>query len=128
MPRMKPSRTGVPRAFADHRTVDARAYAARVRDLQQAYGPVPKVALPTLREAALAALELARLGTDLEAARARRRRRDIARLGRRIFMAREQLMRLERRLQELGATKPADPMAAVRDAVAAANQGQGGKP
>jgi hypothetical protein len=37
-------------------------------------------------------------------------------------MLREQLARLERRLEELGATRHADPLRAVRLAVAEANR------
>ena len=86
---------------------------------------MPAIALTTLREAGRAAVELERLGLDLEAARARNRRRDAARIRRQQFMLREQLARLERRLEELSAKRngQSDPLADVRRAVAAkANQ------
>jgi hypothetical protein len=62
------------------------------------------VALPTLREAGSAAVELERLQADLERARARRRQREARSIRRQQFALREQLQRLERRLQELGAS------------------------
>ena len=115
----------IPRGFADHRRVDAKRYRAYCLAIQAAWGPLPAVALPTLREAGRAAVELERLGGDLEAARARARRRDAARIRRQQFMLREQLGRLERRIEEL-ATRPngheRDPLADVKRAVAAARK------
>ena len=62
--------------------------------------------MPTLREAGRVTIELERIGAELEAALARRRRRDVARLRRQRFATSEQLMRLERRLEELAAARP----------------------
>ena len=102
---LRPGKGAVPRAFKDSRRTIARRYREYCLAIQEQWGPLPAVALPTLREAGLLFLELERIAADMEAARARRRRRDIARLGRRQFACREQLMRLERRLQELGGTR-----------------------
>ena len=112
----------IPRGFPDHRKADARRYRAYCVAIQAQWGPLPPVALPTLREAGRAAVELERLGLDLETARGRKRRQDAARIRRQQFMFREQLGRLERRLEEFAPTRQADPLAAVREAVAEANR------
>src|SRR5438093_2827519 len=91
----------IPRGFSDHRRADARRYREYCITVQQQYGPLPAIALPTLREAGRAAVELERLATDLETARTRRRVRDARRIARQQFATREQLQRLERRLEEL---------------------------
>ncbi len=91
----------IPRGFRDHRKADARRYRAYCVAIQAQWGPLPAVALTTLREAGRAAVELERLGLDLETARGRKRRQDAARIRRHQFMLREQLGRLERRLEEL---------------------------
>lgn len=114
----------IPRGFPDHRKADARRYRAYCVAIQAQWGPLPPVALPTLREAGRAVVELERLGLDLETARGRKRRQDAARIRRHQFMLREQLGRLERRLEELAPTrvKQPDPLVAVREAVAEANR------
>ncbi len=114
----------IPRGFPDHRKAVARRYRAYCLAIQAQWGPLPPVALPTLREAGRAAVELERLGFDLETARGRHRRQDAARIRRHQFMFREQLGRLERRLEEFAVTRAgqADPLAAVRQAVAEANR------
>ena len=114
----------IPRGFQDHRKADALRYRAYCLAVQAQWGPLPAVALPTLREAGRAEVELKRLGHDLEAARSRNRRRDATRVRKQQFMLREQLARLERRLEELS-TQPhghGDPLANVRRAVAEANR------
>lgn len=96
----------IPRAFKDHRTHAGRAYRAHLAALIARLGQLPADAAPTLREAGRAAVELERLGQDLETARARHRQRDAARARRAQFMLREQLVRLERRLEELAKDQP----------------------
>jgi hypothetical protein len=81
---------------------------------------LPAIAMSALREAGRAAVELERLGFDLESARRRKRVREARTIRKQQFMLREQLARLERRLEELGATRTADPLRAVRLAVAEA--------
>ncbi len=114
----------IPRAFRDHRSADAKRYRAYCLAILAQHGPLPAVALPTLREAGRTAVELEALGGDLERARARNRRAEASRARRAQFALREQLQRLERRIEELAAQKPVDPMAAVRDAVARVNKGR----
>jgi hypothetical protein len=104
----------IPRAFTDSRRPDAIRYRRYCLNVQAQWGPLPAVALPTLKEAGRAAVELDRLNQDLEAARGRNRRRDAARLRKQIFMLREQLARLERRLEELAPPRSASFAAAVR--------------
>ena len=55
----------IPRGFPDHRRADALRYRACYLAIQAQWGPLPAVALPTLREAGRAAVELERLGFDL---------------------------------------------------------------
>jgi hypothetical protein len=110
----------IPRGFPDHRGADAKRYRAYCLAIQDQWGPLPAVATSTLREAGRAAVELERLGFDLESARRRKRVREARTIRKQQFMLREQLARLERRLEELGATRTADPLRAVRLAVAEA--------
>jgi hypothetical protein len=112
----------IPRGFPDHRTMDAKRYRTYCLAQQAAWGPFPAIALPTLREAGRAAVELERLGHDLEAFRLRNRRREAARTRKQQFMLREQLARLERRLEELSTKDAHDPLGAVERAVQAANR------
>lgn len=106
----------VPRAFRDHRTRAGRTYGHYVRAFAKRFGgTVPAHVRPTLLEAGRAVVELGRLGDDLERAVARNRRRDASRLRRQQFALREQLVRLERRLEELacrgqGAPRPTGPV------------------
>jgi hypothetical protein len=104
----------IPRAYPDSRKVEARRYREYCITVQEAWGPLPPIALSTLREAGRAAVELEKLGNELEAARARNRLRDARRIRRDQFALREQLQRLERRLEELGSSRrPESPMAAI---------------
>ena len=113
----------IPRGFPDHRGADAKRYRAYCLAIQAAWGPLPAVAASTLREAGRAAVELERLGFDLESARRRKRVREARTIRKQQFMLREQLARLERRLEELGTSrKPADPLRAVHRAIEAANR------
>jgi hypothetical protein len=91
----------IPRGFPDHRRADARRYRAYVVALQAQYGPLPAIALGTLREAGRASVELERLAVDLEHARGRKRVREARQIRRQQFALREQLARLERRIEEL---------------------------
>lgn len=113
MRRLKSPQGAIPRAYPDHRRADALRYRSYCLAVLAQWGPLPAVALPTLREAGRAAVELGRLSEDLERARARRRRADMARARKAAFMLREQLVRLERRLEELAASRPQRPMAAL---------------
>jgi hypothetical protein len=107
----------------DHRRDAGRRYTAYCRAIQATWGPLPEIALGTLREAGRAAVELERLGLDLEAARARHQVQDAARVRRQQASLRKQLARLEARLQAFGAERqPSDPLASVRQAVEAANR------
>jgi hypothetical protein len=109
----------VPRAFRDHRTHDGRAYRAYCRGVTARLGELPPDALPTLREAGRCAVELERLGFDLEAARARRRppgRRDASRIRRQLVTLRTQLVTLERRLEEHAQARPVPFAVAARRA------------
>jgi hypothetical protein len=112
----------IPRGYRDHRTQEGKLYTEYCRAQQAQNGPLPLVATPTLREAGRLSVDLVLLGRDLELARARKQRREVARILKRQFMAREQLARLERRLEELGAQRPPDRLAAVRLAVVEANR------
>lgn len=112
----------IPRGFPDHRRGAARRYRAYCLAIQARLGPLPAMALPTLREAGRAVVELDRLGEDLERARGRRRLREVARFRRHQFALREQLVRLERRLEEFSSRGNGNPLAEVRRAVEEANR------
>jgi hypothetical protein len=106
MRRLRPANGEIPRTFQDSRRSLARKSRAYCVAIQQQWGPLPAVALPTLREAARAAIELERLAGDLEAARGRRQLKQAARIRKATFMLREQLGRLEARLEALGRAQP----------------------
>lgn len=94
---------GEPRALPEHRSRDGYAYRRYCQHwLARA---LPPEALPTLREAGLANLDLARLRGDLEQLGARTgggvRRKEARRLRAEIRKARIQLVLLERRLEKL---------------------------
>jgi hypothetical protein len=63
-------------------------------------GPLPPDALPTLCEAGRAVVELEQLGRELEGARQCENQREANRIRRAQFALREQLGRLEERLEE----------------------------
>ena len=119
---LKPGGVRIPRAFANHRTRDGHLFRVYVLAKQAAIGPLPPHAEPTLKEAGRCVVELEHVARELEEAKARKRRRDIARLRKHSFMLREQLGRLEARLDSFGTHRRANPLAAVRRAVEAANQ------
>ncbi len=81
--------SAIPRGFPDHRRVDARKYRAYCLAVLEHLGALPSVASGTLREAGRAFVELEHLGHDLQAARERRRRKDMARIRRAQFALRE---------------------------------------
>jgi hypothetical protein len=120
-------RSRLPRAFRSHAGHQGHAYrtfaAALVARLRLDLPLSPDAAV-LVREAGRLAVELERLGDDLERARARHRQRDAARIRRQAFMAREQLGRLEDRLAALAAhgNGQRDPLADVRHAVEEANR------
>lgn len=96
----------IPRGFPDHRRAEAQRYRAYCLAIQSQWGPLPAAALPTLREAGRISVELERLGTDLEQARGRNRRRDASRIRRQQTSLRSQLVTFERRIEELAAQRP----------------------
>jgi hypothetical protein len=96
---MKGLRGGIPRALRSHRTPEGAAYGTYCRAKLDRLGPLPKDAMPTLREAGLVILELSRIHRESEAPRLRRR--DRARLRRQAVILRSQLVQLEKRLEEL---------------------------
>ncbi len=91
----------IPRGLQNHKSPEGRRYGAYCRAKIARYGPLPADALPILREAGLATLELERLHQLKEAAKARHRKGDETRLRRQIRSERVQLIFLERRLDEL---------------------------
>ena len=115
-------KSGLPRAFRSHLGHDGHVYRRYLSALLERLGSLPDDAFPTLREAGRAVVELEHLGEDLERARARRRVREARSARRQQFALREQLTRLERRLEELAVKQPGDPVAAVRQAVEEANR------
>lgn len=112
----------IPRAYADSRRSAARLYRSYCLSIQAAWGPLPPIAMGTLREAGRASVELERLGADMETARRLKRRRDCTRIRKQQFMLREQLARLERRLEELASKAAPDRLTAVTHAIQAANR------
>ena len=68
----------IPRGYPDHRRLEGRQYTAYCRAVLARFGPLPDVALPTLREAGRLVVELDAIGRELALARTRRRRRDAA--------------------------------------------------
>ena len=91
----------IPRAYRDHRGRAGRTYGDYVRAVLARFGgTVPADARPALKEAGRLVVQLDQLNADLDQARARRRRRDQARLRRALVIARSQFVTLERRLEE----------------------------
>jgi hypothetical protein len=95
---------GVPRALLDHRSREGWVYRRYCQATVARLGPLPAAAMPTLKEAALATLDLARLRSELEALRARRgggvRRKQERALRSEIRKTRVQLVLLERRIEQ----------------------------
>lgn len=119
---LKPGGVRIPRAFKSHKTPEGFVYRTYVMATLARLGPLPAHAEPTLREAGRCVVELEHLAHELETAKAHRRRRDIGRCRKNVFMLREQLARLERRLEELAAPKSGNPLAGVHRAIEAANR------
>jgi len=95
---------GEPRALPEHRNREGYAYRIYCqRWLARVNGAMAPTTLSVLREAALTALDLGRLRTELEALRARRgagvRRKEERRLRSEIRKTRIQLLLFERRLE-----------------------------
>src|SRR5436190_12480662 len=99
MRRLRTPIGAIPRAYKDHRSIAALRYREYCLAIQQQWGPLPAIALTTLREAGRAAVELERLGLDLELARARKQQKLASRIRKQQFMLREQLNRLESKLE-----------------------------
>jgi len=110
-----------PRAFTDHRTADGYQYRRYCRAIVERLGKLPDSAQETLRAAGVLAVDLQAIQRDLEHARARKRHRDVARLRRQLTPMRTQLLTLERRLEELAASRPRSFADAVRRASGAAS-------
>ena len=123
MRRLRTPIGAIPRAYKDHRSIAALRDREYCLNAQAQWGPLPPIALGTLREAGRASVELEQLGLDLEAARARKQQKLASRIRKQQFMLREQLARLERRMEELAPPKgPRAHLEAVRTAVAEANR------
>jgi hypothetical protein len=119
---LRPSNGAIPRAYRRHNTPEGHAYRAYLGAILARLGPLPKDCIPTLREVGRLAVELQAMGLELEMARGRNRRRDVARLRRQMVPMRTQLLTLERRLEELAAARRPDGLADVRAAVLEANR------
>jgi hypothetical protein len=113
---LKPGGVRIPRAFRSHKSRDGFVYRSYTLSMLARLGPLPAHAEPTLREAGRCVVELEALARELEIAKAGKRRRDITRCRKVTFMTREQLARLERRLEELAPPKSARPMDALKNA------------
>jgi len=93
---------GVLRVSADGRSAEQRRFSAHCRAYaERCGGTVPADARTLLRECWRVMLDLDRLNGDLDAAVARRRRRDERRIRRQLTIMRSQLFAFERRLDEL---------------------------
>lgn len=119
---LRPGGVAIPRAFRNHRSKDGHRYRAHVCAILARLGDLPADARPTLREAGRLAVELEHLAGELETARSRRRQGEMRRVRRQQFAMREQLTRLERRLEELAAGRhgTSNPLGDVQRAVAEA--------
>jgi hypothetical protein len=111
---MRALKGGIVRVYRDGRSADAR----RSRVFQEAigaeWGPVPAVARSLLREAARLNGELVHAGAELDMARQRGRRRDIARLRRSMVPMRGQLTKLLEQIETLAKQhRPRSSLAAL---------------
>lgn len=97
-PTVRGSHGSVPRAYATHNSSDGRAYGRYVKAMRARLGVLPAAADVTLREAGMVSVELLHLSRDLEQARRRGRKQDVARTGRAQFKLRNLLNRLEDKL------------------------------
>jgi len=120
---LKPQGVRIPRVFRNHKGSDGRLYCHYVLSVLARLGSLPPFAEPTLKEAGRIVVQLEHLAQELEAAEARKRRRDISRCRKHQFMLREQLSRLETKLEAIAPPKgPRAHLDAVRTAVAEANR------
>lgn len=102
-------RSGVPRAYRDHRRRAALAYREAVGEIRRRLG-LDGYTGPLLKEYGILVVDLDQLHAEAEALQGNpRRRRDLARLQRRRVAFRSQLITLERRLQELALERPRTP-------------------
>ena len=121
MGRLTPHVGGVPRGFPDHRRRAAQEYRRVCRLLAARWPTLPPGAEIWVREAALATLELGRLATDLEGARARGRLRLANSIRKQQLALRSQLANIEDRLASLTSTSTPPPPS-VEDLIAAARR------
>jgi hypothetical protein len=105
---------GVQRVVSDMRTADGRHTRAFQEPIIAQWGPLPSIANSMLREAARLDLELFHAGVELDGARQRGRRREIARLRRAMVPMRGQLTRLLEQIQMLAKQhRPRSSLAAL---------------
>lgn len=98
--------TAIPRGYVDQRKRAARYYTQYVAGVLDSLGSLPRMAMPTLREAGRVAVELETLHHAAEAlADSPKRRHELRRLQRRKISLRSQLLALERRIEELAAAQ-----------------------
>jgi hypothetical protein len=97
--------TRIPRAFANHRTPEGAAYRLYCQGKLARLGPLPKDAMPLLREAGRITVELDLIGRRRDMIRAfkKPRKQELHRLGSESRKLRVQLLMLERRLDEVAA-------------------------
>ena len=100
---MKALKGKVPRAYPDHRRVQAKRYAELVGAVVARLGTLPRAASSSLREYGRNSLELEDLAHEYEQARARRQLTMMRRLRREKSRLRITLLALERRLEEFAA-------------------------
>ena len=93
----------IPRAYPDHRRVQAKRYAEVVGAVFARLGTLPRDASSSLREYGRTSLELEDLAHEYEQARARRRLTMMRRIRREKSRLRITLLALERRLEEFAA-------------------------
>jgi hypothetical protein len=105
----------IPRAFRNHRTPEGYAYRTYLCGILARLGPLGPDAAPTLRAVGTLVVDLEAMGRELEDARLRKRRRDMARLRRQMVPMRTQLKTLEERLEAMAARRPSDLAAAFQE-------------
>jgi hypothetical protein len=106
---MRRLHSGVPRAFKDHRSGDARAYATVLRAITERLGVLPRYAAPMLREYGRAVLALDDLAAEYTQARARHRVTAMRRIRREQSRLRLTQLALERRIEQLARVRRAEP-------------------
>ena len=101
---MRRLKGAIVRTTADHRSADGRRSRAFQEALRQQLGDVPAMGLPLVREACRLDTDLFHLASELDVARQRKRRRDIARLRRQRTPMLGQLQRLLEQIEALAKT------------------------